>query len=191
MNILALQGSPREHGNTQAVLDSVLSGAAEAGAEAETVYLAGLEGLVGCKECFSCQRKPDLPGCAVDDGMLAVLDKALAADLIIWATPVFCWSPAWPLKMAMDRFYCMFKFGGDGTIKSLLKGRKMAAVITGGGGDNDGADLVQEICQRMAKFGQAEWLGAMVASQVKSPDDIRNDATIMSRAQAFGHGLVS
>ena len=191
MRILALQGSPRPHGNTQAVLEAVLAAAREAGAHTETIQLSGLRDLTGCRECFSCQSDHDQPACAIADDMLTVLGKALKADLIVWATPVFCWAPAWPLVIAMNRFFCMFKFQEGEVVKSLLAGRKMAAVITAGGGADDGSDLVTQIFQRTAKFSQAQWLGALVAGEVKTPDTIRADAALMERAREFGRKLAS
>lgn len=191
MRILALQGSPRPEGNTQAVLELVLGAARQAGADAETIQLSSLKNLTGCIECFTCKQEADKPACAIDDDMQGILARALLADVLVWATPVFCWSPSWLLKAALDRFYCMFKFTDLGNVTSLLAGRRMAVVITAGGGDDDGADLVTETCRRMAQFGQAQWLGALVASHVESPDAIRADAELAERARAFGQQLVS
>jgi multimeric flavodoxin WrbA len=191
VKILALQGSPRAEGNTQAVLEIVLDAAEQIGAESETIHLSSLSDLTGCVECFACRQEPDIPGCVIEDDMQPILEKAMRADLIVWATPVFCWSPAWPLKMAMDRFYCTFKFGKNDEIKSLLQGRKMAAVITAAGGEGDGADLVSETCRRLAAFSQTDWLGAFVAGEVRTPAAIRADSDLVNRARAFGRGLVA
>ena len=189
MKILALQGSPRELGNTRTVLEMVLAGAEAAGAKVEMVQIARLKELRGCLECFGCQRTPDKPGCRVKDDMQSVLTKAMKADVIVWATPVFCWSPAWPLKIVMDRFYCMFKFGEGGKVKSLLKGRRLAGVITAGGGEKDGADLVTETFRRMAKFSQAKWAGTFFAGMAASPEALLLDKALVKRATAFGKKL--
>ncbi len=191
MNILALQGSPRREGNTQAVLDVVLQAARQAGAETELVELSQLEKLSGCIECKTCKKNPDEPGCALDDDMQDVLGKALESDVVVWATPVFCWSPTWLAKMAMDRFYSMFKYKKDGQIDSLMQGRKMAAIITAGGGEDDGADLVKETCRRLAAFSQCDWLGASVAANVTDPEMIRADTNLTERARQFGGQLAS
>jgi multimeric flavodoxin WrbA len=190
MRILALQGSPRPEGNTQALLEPALAAARQAGAETETIRLSELHNLTGCMECFACREKPDELGCAITDDLLTVLYKALKADLILWATPVFCWSPAWPLKLALDRCYCTFKPEGDG-IRSLLRGRKMAALITAAGGEEGGADLVTETLRRMSRFSECEWRGAFVADSVTSPEEIRADAALVERARAFGRELAS
>jgi len=190
MMIFALQGSPRPQGNTQTVLEMVLAGAAEAGAQTDLVQISEIEVRSGCLECFSCQQVPDEPGCVVEDQIQDVIGKMLAADVIVLATPVFCFSPAWHLKMAMDRFFCLFKIDGPDGYRTLLEGRKMAAVITAGGGENDGADLVQEVCRRLAEFSRTDWLGAFVATKVKDPASIRADEALCQRAREFGRQLL-
>ena len=190
MKILALLGSPRPKGNTQAVLEIVLAAAEKGGAQTETIQISQLNDLAGCMECFKCQQS-DPPDCAIDDDMKPVLDQALEADLILWATPVFCWSPAWPLKIALDRFYSLFKIKDGKEVESLLAGRKMAAVISAGGGEQDGADLVGETFRRMTEFSKCQWLGAFVATFVDTPQTIRADRELVSRARAFGRQLAS
>jgi multimeric flavodoxin WrbA len=191
MKILAIQGSPKTDGNTQALLDLALASAREAGAEAEVVELVTLENLTGCMECQRCQTFHDRPGCAIDDDMQSVHAKALQSDVIVWATPVFCVTPTWLAKMAMDRFYCMFKFRPDGSVRSLLAGKKSAAVITAGGTETDGAEVVEQVFQRSAIFAQTEWLGTLLATETTTPDQILSDALLVEQARDFGRRLAS
>jgi multimeric flavodoxin WrbA len=192
MKILALLGSPRKEGNTRAVLDLILQSAAETGANAEVIELSELKNITGCHECHGCQATVDEPGCVVQDDLQPVLDKMVEADLVIWATPVFCWAPSWLIKIPMDRSFCLFKFSnGIDDVRCLLAGHKMAAVITAGGGESDGADSVQETCRRMAEFSQTEWRGAFIAAKMESPEAIRGDADLVKRAKAFGRMLAS
>lgn len=188
MQIYALLGSPRPQGNTRAVLDLVLDGARGAGARVELAELSRLKRLTGCRECFSCQGEPDKPGCAIDDDAQEVLAKALTAQVLVFATPVFCWSMSWLLKCVADRMYCMFKFGGD-EVRCLLKGRGLAGVITAGGDHGDGADLVEESFRRFARYSGCDWLGVFCAAPVDTPESIRNDADLCRRASEFGSRL--
>lgn len=185
MHIYALLGSPRTAGNTRTLLDIVLEAAEQSGAQVELAELAKLENLTGCRECFACQEVPDAPGCAIDDDVQDVLSKAMTADVLLLATPVFCWSTSWLLKCVTDRMYCMFKFGGN-DVRCLLQGRALAAVITGGGDANEGADLVEESFRRFARYSGCDWLGALIAAPVQSPEGIRANAELTQRAQAFG-----
>ena len=43
VTVLGLSGSPRRHGNTETLLDAVLEGAREAGADVEKVVLRTLD----------------------------------------------------------------------------------------------------------------------------------------------------
>lgn len=191
MKILVLQGSPRPNGNTQAVLNPVVEAAKEAGAEVEIVQLRDLKNLTGCQECYECQEVPDDPGCAIQDDMLAVIGKTLKADVIVWATPVLCWSVAWPLKIAMDRFSCLFKFHQGGEVRCLVKGRKMAAVITAANSQTGGGDLATEVCWRIAKHCENDWLGALVVGHDAAPDAVQIDPDLARRARTFGQKLAS
>ena len=191
MRILVLQGSPQPDGNTQRVLDPVVAAAKEAGADIEVVRLCELKDLTGCRQCYVCQQKTSEPGCVMEDSMLVVTGKALMADVIVWVTPVLCWSIAWPLKIAMDRFSCMFKFKIDGTYRCLLGGRKMAAVIAAVELQKDGGDLAAEVCRRMAEYCENEWLGALVVNHPAAPDGVRAAPDLIKRARAFGHTLAS
>jgi len=189
MKILAIQGSPRQDGNTAAVLDIVMDSAKEAGAEVEVVHLTTLTNLSGCRECNACNANLEEPSCVIKDDMQPILTKVLACDIVLWATPVFCWSPTWLTKTAMDRFYCMLKFLPNGKVKSLLKGGRVAALITAGGGENDGADIVTDIFKRMANYTGSDWLGAFVAASQTTPDAARSDSDLAKRAQEFGRQL--
>jgi multimeric flavodoxin WrbA len=192
MKILALLGSPRKDGNTRTVLDLILQSAAEAGAETEVVVLSDLKNITGCHECHGCQATEDEPGCVVQDDLQPVLTKMVEADLVVWATPVFCWAPSWLIKIPMDRSFCLFKFSnGIDSVRCLLAGHKMAAVITAGGGEDDGATSVEETCRRMAEFSQTEWRGAFIAANAESPEAIHADADLLERAKAFGRKLAS
>ena len=190
MRILAIHGSPRIAGNTDALLELVLDGARQGGAETEVVRLAELKDLTGCRECYGCQESTAEPGCVVEDDMQPIMTKALEADVIVFATPVFCWSPCWLMKMALDRFFCMLKFHEE-EVFSLLEGRRMAVVITAGGGEDDGADLVAETCRRMAEYTKCTWSGSLVAGFAKDPEGLRADQALAEGARSFGRQLIS
>ncbi|MBR6625080.1 MAG: flavodoxin family protein, partial [Mailhella sp.] len=65
--ILALNGSPRLKGNTAAMLQAALDGAASAGAETKLIQLYPLD-FKGCISCFSCKLKGGRHGvCAMKD----------------------------------------------------------------------------------------------------------------------------
>ena len=89
MKILAFNGSPRmENGATDVLLDKFLEGARAAGAQTEKIYLKRKK-INNCISCFTCWTKT--PGtCVSKDDMPEILEKLRAADIWVFATPVYC-----------------------------------------------------------------------------------------------------
>jgi hypothetical protein len=100
--ILALNGSPRgRKSNTDILLKAFLEGAATQGASSETLYATDLE-IRDCLGCFACWTKT--PGvCVHKDDMPRVLEKILASDLTIWATPLYHYGMTARLKRILER----------------------------------------------------------------------------------------
>lgn len=100
--VLALNGSPRGNkGNTDLLLQSFLKGMEEKGAVTETIYVKDLK-INPCSGCFSCWNKT--PGiCIFKDDMVELLPKLVAADFIIWATPLYHVGMTTILKAVLER----------------------------------------------------------------------------------------
>jgi multimeric flavodoxin WrbA len=90
MNVVAILGSPRKNGNSAALLDAALKGAAESGAVCERIDLFDLQ-YKGCVSCFGCKRLggASYGRCAQKDALTPVLEKILAADVLLLATPLY------------------------------------------------------------------------------------------------------
>lgn len=102
MKIIVFNSSPRgERGNTHIMVESILEGAKEAGAECENIFLAG-KNIKPCLGCFSCWIKT--PGkCVIKDDMAELLEKANGRDIIIFATPLYVDNVSGIMKNFMDR----------------------------------------------------------------------------------------
>ena len=156
-------GSPRKHGNTARLLDKVSESLEGKGVKSKTIYLPDYE-IEPCSECFACQKTTKKPGCKIKDDMQKMYDKILASDVIVFAAPIFFWSYAAQIKPFIDRLFCLGKYEVEPMI-FLLKGKKCALVITAGGDEFDGADLVVEGFDRMAEFYQMRNLGHLVIGE--------------------------
>ncbi len=102
MKVLAINGSPlKEKGNTARILQPFLDGLSDSGAGVEILYTRDLQ-ILPCLEDFNCWLKT--PGhCAQQDDMEMVHLKLRAAEVWVFATPVFVWGTTGPLKNLMDR----------------------------------------------------------------------------------------
>jgi NAD(P)H-dependent FMN reductase len=107
MKILALNTSHRgDQGQTHLFLDLLFHGAGEAGAECGVVTLARLK-INRCLSCYRCQTGEPHLVCAYDDKdeMRGVLDRMAAADILIFATPIYLMNMTGLLKNFLDRLY--------------------------------------------------------------------------------------
>lgn len=99
-NILIISSSPRRGGNSDSLCDSFMRGAIEAGHNVEKVNLR--EKSIGyCRGCGLCFEK-GLP-CPQKDDAAEVIDKMLAADVIVLASPVYFYAMSAQLKTLIDR----------------------------------------------------------------------------------------
>jgi multimeric flavodoxin WrbA len=99
MKILGICCSPRKNGNTEILLNEALAAAKKDGAEVELFTVRG-KNIQPCIACDACREKGY---CAQQDDMQPLYDKMLAADGIIFGTPVYFYNMTAQCKTVMDR----------------------------------------------------------------------------------------
>ena len=103
MKILGISGSPHVQGNTATLLAEALKGAETEGAETELWSVAG-KTITPCEGCRACFGKGI---CKIDDDLQPLFDKMLAADGIIFGTPVYFWDLTAQAKTIIDRTFSL------------------------------------------------------------------------------------
>lgn len=98
--VLIISSSPRRGGNTDMLCDEFMRGATEAGNETEKVFLRDktIHYCTGCGAC-SVDGKP----CPQRDDAAEVVEKMVAADVIVLATPVYFYAMSAQMKTLIDR----------------------------------------------------------------------------------------
>ena len=106
MNVIAINGSPRKNGNSAAMLDAAIKGALENGASVERIDLFDLN-YKGCVSCFGCKLLggASFGKCAQRDELTAVLDKILAADVLLLATPLYFGETPGAVRNLLERLW--------------------------------------------------------------------------------------
>ena len=97
--VLIISSSPRKGGNSDILCDAFAEGAKAAGNEVEKVRIADLK-IGYCTGCYACQKTGK---CAIKDDAKKVVDKMMAADVIVLASPVYFYSICAQLKALIDR----------------------------------------------------------------------------------------
>ena len=103
--VLILSASPRKGGNSDLLCDQFLRGAKEAGHEAEKIFLREKK-INHCVACGACQGNGGK--CVQKDDMAEVLDRMIAADVIVMATPVYFYTMNGQMKTLIDRTYARY-----------------------------------------------------------------------------------
>lgn len=130
MKVVAFNGSARKNGNTAMMINYMFEQLAKEGIETEMVQLSG-EHPHGCIACYQCFKKKD-GRCIVDvDCINSCIDKMVAADGIVLASPTYFADISTEMKALIDRCGMVSRANGD-----MYKRKVGAAIVTqrrGGG----------------------------------------------------------
>ena len=102
--ILIVSASPRVNSNSEALAQAFARGAQDAGHETELISLRG-KTVQFCRGCFVCQEKLR---CVIRDDADAICQKALYADVLVFATPIYYYEMSGQLKTLLDRLNPLF-----------------------------------------------------------------------------------
>lgn len=123
MNVVAFNGSARKNGNTAIMIAAVFKELEKEGIAAEMVQLAG-EHPHGCIACYQCFKNKNRR-CIVDvDCINTCIEKMLAADAIILASPTYFADVSTEMKALIDRAGMTSRANGD-----MFKRKVGAAIV--------------------------------------------------------------
>lgn len=104
MKIVVLTGSPRRKGNTNHMAQQFMKGATEAGHEVYRFDCATAD----VNPCIACNRCGMDGDCVFNDDFSKDLrPKLLAADVIVFCSPMYYFGFSSQLKRVIDRFYAI------------------------------------------------------------------------------------
>jgi len=149
MNVLAIVGSPVKNGITENLVDQLTKGIASANDKVEINKLFLQEQEI--KPCFACQTCQKLfnDKCVIDDDMADNYPKILAADILIFATPIYWWNVSAQTKLFIDRMYALLHKDDV----SNFAGKKVILInCYGGERPNSGPKIVDRMFQDMCQY---------------------------------------
>ena len=120
-----LLGSPRKEGNSEQLADSLAKGAGGNGYEVRKVRLAAkkLNGCLDCRKCWSAGTP-----CIQRDDMDSVYRDITAAEVLVFASPLYFYSWSTQLKPVWDRLLPFFAANSQASVK----GKKAVLLATAG-----------------------------------------------------------
>jgi len=99
MKAIAICGSPRENGNTEHYLRTVLSELEQKGIETEFIPMLD-KTVKPCRGCYGCLTAKK---CVQDDDFEAIFEKMEQADIIVIGSPVYVGKPTSLLQALLER----------------------------------------------------------------------------------------
>ncbi len=133
MKVMGINASPRKKANTPTLVETILNGAAEQGAQTRLFNLRELD-INGCMGCEGCKKQ--LGKCVQRDDLKPLLQAMAAFDAIVLVTPVYWYHVAAQFKMLVDHLYSFIEISqnpetGEETFASHFPaGRNLIIVIS-------------------------------------------------------------
>jgi len=190
IKVLGIAGSPRRGGNTDLLLDKTLEGASEGGANVEKIWVRSFK-ISPCIECNYCFTAGE---CVIDDDMQSIYPKLLAADRLVFASPIFFMGITGWAKAMVDR--CQALWAKKYIVKEPLvepdkAARRKGVFISVGG--TKGAKLFEGAVRAVKIFFDAiemSYAGELVFRRIDDKGEILKHPTAMDEAFDLGRKLV-
>ena len=187
IKVLGILGSPRRQGNTEILLDSALAGAVDRGAKVEKVLISEME-ISPCKEIYACL---EAGRCAIQDDMQILYEKLLAADHLVFASPIFFYGVTAQAKAMVDRCQALW-------VKRYILGMGREDTRTRRGvfisvGATRGKNLFDGAVLTVKYFYDAigvNYINALLVNKVDTKARIREHPSAIQDAFLLGQQLV-
>lgn len=178
MHVLGIVGSPRVNGNTDNLVDEILSGVRSSGGTISKIYISDFD-IKPCASCMACKagRK-----CPIDDQMSEIYERVSKADGIVLGSPVYWNCVSAQMKAFMDRCFAFL----DSNYESALAGKTGSIAVACGAADVEMTRLTRIVLNDFFKFNKITVISEVIATGVADPGDALKNNEIM--AQAFQAG---
>lgn len=186
--VLGLLGSPRKRSNTAVLLESVLSGAAAAGARIETISLRELE-FSSCLHCGGCDKEGR---CVVRDDWQIIYPKIRAARHLVLASPIQFSGVSGQMKSMIDRGQCFWveKYRLKRPVSEVEGERRGLFAATCGGRDERVFGWARHTVKAFFNSAGFCYWEEIFEAETDAPPPIGERADILAKAEALGRRMV-
>ena len=175
--VLGITGSPRRGANTETMIDQILTGAKESGAQTEKVILSEMN-VNPCRACNGCQRTGQ---CVIDDDFGSILEKMKESNVWVLGTPVYWWGPTAQMKAFIDRWY--------GVERSTFRGKEIILTVSSNGGTSY-ARYTVDMLESIIPYLGMRHIATIQAAGTTGPNYAKNNDTLMEKAYRTGKEVV-
>lgn len=176
--VLIISTSLRGGSNSEILAKECEKGALAAGHRVELVTLKGKE-IKYCIGCLSCQSKGV---CVLKDDVAEIMEKVRAAEVIVYATPIYYYEMCGQMKTLLDRMNPMYS--------KEYAFRDIYMIATAAENEDSAFEKAYHGLQGWVDcFGKAELKGLVTGGGIGDANDAQNHADAMQKAYELGLNL--
>ena len=187
LKIITLLGSARKKGNTATVLGWVEEELRSLGHDVERIYLNN-KSMGGCQGCAKCRENADEIVCIQNDDVIAIMEQMILSEVILFASPIYFWGFSSQIKTVIDRGYSLVTNYHKPGHTSLLEGKRIGLLVTGGGAYKDNAEAMFTAFDRIVDFFLAKKSGELYVGECSEPAALSGE--FKKKAQKFARSMV-
>ena len=177
MKIVVLEGSPNKVGSSNLLADNFVRGAKESGHSVQIIDVAHAN-IHPCTGCIHCGYEGP---CVQKDDVEEIRQMILAADMLVFVTPLYYYGMSAQLKIMIDRF-CAFN-------SSIQRKRMKSALLTvAWNSDNWTFDALQAHYQTLVRYLNLEDMGMVLGRGCGSPA-MTQQSRFPKQAYELGRGI--
>jgi multimeric flavodoxin WrbA len=188
MIITTLSGSARKKGNTATILGLVEKELVSMGHDVQQIPLIN-KVIKGCLGCCACHKYPDEIACVRKDDAIEILEQMISSDVILFASPIYFWGFTAQLKALIDRSYSLVTGYQTPEHNSLVRGKRVGLLVTGGDSYENNAESMFTAHERFVDFLYAEKSGELYIGGCDVSAEVPEE--VNSKALALAQKLVS
>lgn len=190
--VLGIGGSPRRNGNSDVLLNQLITAASEESVPCHTVQLRDIDyqGCIGCEKC----RKDKICTGQVD-GMSLIYNKIISSKGLILVSPTHNYNVTSWMKAFIDRLYCFYNFQNTHP-------RAWSSQF----GNQDRKAVVVAICEQENKKDMGftleamklplealgyEVMGELAVFKVFDKGKVKKDTAVLEKAAILGKDLAT
>ena len=178
--VLIISTSLRGGSNSDILARECERGAKEAGHEVEYISLKGKE-IKYCIGCLACQTKGS---CVLKDDVAEIMAKVKAAEVIVYATPIYYYEMAGQMKTLLDRLNPLYP--SDYVFRDIY-------MIATAAEDEESINIFEKAYSGLRGwvdcFDKAKLKGLVTGGGIAAPNDAINHKDTMQKAYELGKGL--
>jgi multimeric flavodoxin WrbA len=175
MRITTILGSAKKNGNTATVLGWIEEELTSQGHEVERIYLNN-KTIGGCLGCAKCRENPAEIACVQKDDAIGIMQKMIASEAVLFASPIYFWGFTAQIKALIDRGYALVTNYHKPGHTSLMQDKRIALLVTGADAYEDNAEGMFTAFDRIVDFLLARKTGELYVGECSLPAELPDKA---------------